>query len=52
MDSAQLPTINTSPLSLRWIRAEDVDDFYDVYSNPEVMRYWSTLPLPDRVAAS
>ena len=52
MDSAQLPTINTSRLSLRWIRADDVDDFYDVYSNPEVMRYWSTLPLPDKDAAS
>ena len=52
MESAQLPTINTSRLSLRWIRAEDVDDFYAVYSNPEVMRYWSTLPLPDKDAAS
>jgi len=52
MDSAQLPTINTSRLSLRWIRTEDVDDFYAVYSNPEVMRYWSTLPLPDKDAAS
>ena len=52
MDSAQLPTINTSRLSLRWIRAEDVDDFYAVYSNPEVMRYWSTPPLPDKDAAS
>ena len=52
MDSAQLPTINTSRLSLRWIRAEDVDDFYDVYSNPEVMRYWSTPPLPNKDAAS
>jgi RimJ/RimL family protein N-acetyltransferase len=52
MDSAQLPTINTSRLSLRWIRAEDVDDFYAVYSNPQVMRYWSTPPLPDKDAAS
>ena len=51
MDSSQLPTINTSRLSLRWIRAEDVDDFYDVYSNPEVMRYWSTPPLADKEAA-
>jgi [ribosomal protein S5]-alanine N-acetyltransferase len=52
MDSAQLPTINTTRLVLRWIRAEDVDDFYAVYSNPEVMRYWSTPPLPDKDAAS
>jgi len=52
MDSAQLPTINTSRLSLRWIRSEDVDDFYAVYSNPEVMRYWSTPPLTNRDATS
>ena len=52
MDSAQLPTINTSRLSLRWIRSEDVDDFYAVYSNPEVMRYWSTPPLTNSDAAS
>ncbi|MGH9929395.1 MAG: GNAT family N-acetyltransferase [Pyrinomonadaceae bacterium] len=47
-----LPTINTSRLSLRRISAEDVDDFYAVYSNPEVMRYWSTPPLANREAAS
>lgn len=52
MDNAQLPIINTSRLSLRWIRVDDVDDFYAVYSNPEVMRYWSTPPLPNKDAAS
>ena len=52
MDWTHLPTINTRRLSLRPIRAEDVDDFYAVYSDPEVMRYWSTPPLPDREAAS
>jgi len=52
METAQLPTIHTSRLSLRWIRSEDVDDFYAVYSNPEVMRYWSTPPLPNQDAAS
>ena len=52
MDRERLPTINTSRLSLRWISAADVDDFYAIYSNPEVMRYWSTPPLPDRNAAS
>jgi RimJ/RimL family protein N-acetyltransferase len=48
----QLPTLETTRLSLRPIRAEDVDAFYAVYSNPEVMRYWSTPPLPNREAAS
>jgi ribosomal-protein-alanine N-acetyltransferase len=52
MDCERLPNLNTNRLSLRWIRAEDVDDFYAVYSNPEVMRYWSTPPLPDKDAAS
>ena len=52
MDWTNLPTINTRRLSLRPIRTEDVDDFYAVYSDPEVMRYWSTPPLPDREAAS
>ena len=51
MDLKHLPTINTSRLSLRSIRTEDVDDFYDVYSNPQVMRYWSTPPLADKEAA-
>jgi ribosomal-protein-alanine N-acetyltransferase len=52
MDWEHLPTINTPRLSLRWISEDDVDDFSAVYSNPEVMRYWSTPPLPDREAAS
>jgi RimJ/RimL family protein N-acetyltransferase len=51
MNWESLPTINTSRLSLRSISADDVDDFFAVYSDPEVMRYWSTPPLPDRTAA-
>ena len=52
MDWERLPTINTSRLSLRSMSAEDVDDFYTIYSNLEVMRYWSTPPLANRDAAS
>ena len=47
-----LPTINTSRLSLRGLSSQDVEEFYEIYSNPEVMRYWSTPPLPNREAAS
>jgi len=52
MNWERLPAINTNRLSLRWISAEDVDDVYTIYSDPEVMRYWSTPPLTDRNAAS
>jgi RimJ/RimL family protein N-acetyltransferase len=44
--------IETARLSLRSISADDVDNFYEIYSNPEVMRYWSTPPLPNKDAAS
>ena len=47
-----LPTIDTNRLRLRWISATDTDAFFAVYSNPEVMRYWSTPPLADRAAAA
>lgn len=52
MNWERLPTIDTNRLSLRWISVADVDAFYTIYSNPEVMRYWSTPPLPNREAAS
>jgi RimJ/RimL family protein N-acetyltransferase len=52
MDWERLPTIDTNRLTLRSITADDVDDFFVVYSNPEVMRYWSTPPLPNREAAA
>lgn len=51
MDWKRLPTINGSRVYLRWISAEDLDALYNIFSNPEVMRYWSTPPLMDRGAA-
>ena len=46
-----LPIINCERLQLRPLRSTDVDGIYAVFSNPEVMRYWSSPPLPDRNAA-
>lgn len=51
MDWTQLPIIEAPRLTLRWISSEDVDALYNIFSNHEVMRYWSTPPLPDRNAA-
>ncbi|MDX6528528.1 MAG: [ribosomal protein S5]-alanine N-acetyltransferase [Blastocatellia bacterium] len=48
----RLPTIDTNRLSLRWISDADTEAFFAIYSNPEVMRYWSTPPLADRQAAA
>ena len=51
MDWTQLPTIDAPRVTLRWISSDDVDALYNIFSNHEVMRYWSTPPLPDRNAA-
>ena len=48
----RLPKIDANRIRLRWISAQDTDAFYTIYSNPEVMRYWSTPPLANRDAAS
>ena len=52
MDSKTLPVITTERVVLRWISEDDIDGLYDVFSNAEVMRYWSSGPLANRDAAA
>lgn len=52
MDSNTLPVITTPRLVMRWISEDDVDALFDVFSDPKVMRYWSSGPLADREAAA
>jgi RimJ/RimL family protein N-acetyltransferase len=52
MDSTTLPIITTPRVVLRWISEDDVDALYEIFSDPQVMRYWSTVPLSDSAAAA
>lgn len=52
MNSKTLPLIATPRLTLRWISEADVDSLFEIFSDPRVMRYWSTGPLPNREAAT
>ena len=52
MNSKTLPIIKTSRVVLRWISEDDVDSLYEIFSDPHVMRYWSTVPLANREAAA
>ncbi len=52
MELSTLPTITTPRLSLRWIDEDDIDGLYYVFSDPRVMRYWSSPPLANRQAAA
>jgi RimJ/RimL family protein N-acetyltransferase len=47
-----LPTIDANRVSLRWVTETDIDALYTIFSNEEVMRYWSSPPIPDRDAAA
>lgn len=51
IDGDHLPTLHAQRVSLRCLTHNDVDALYTIFSDPEVMRYWSSPPLPDRAAA-
>ncbi len=51
MNQDQLPTIKAKRVQLRPITDEDLDALYLIFSDPQVMRYWSTPPLADMDAA-
>lgn len=37
---------------MRWASEDDVDALYEVFSDPRVMRYWSSGPIQNREAAA
>jgi len=43
-----LPTIAAERVMLRWIDEADESALYEMFSDPEVMRYWSSAPLKAR----
>lgn len=47
----RLPTLEAARLRLRWIEDRDVDALFGIFSDPEVMQYWSRPPFPDRADA-
>jgi RimJ/RimL family protein N-acetyltransferase len=46
-----VPAIIANRVLLRPITEGDLDSLFDIFSDPEVMRYWSSPPLEDREAA-
>lgn len=45
IDSEILPTIRAERVRLRWLTGKDALDLFEIFSDPEVMRYWSTPAL-------
>ena len=50
-DSTSLPTLTTARLRLRQLIEADVPALFAVFSDPAVMRYWSTAPMTDETEA-
>jgi [ribosomal protein S5]-alanine N-acetyltransferase len=46
-----LPTIDAPRVRLRPLAASDADALFDVFSDPVMMRYWSTPPMQERAEA-
>ncbi len=51
MNSETLPIIPTERLVLRWVSENDIDGLFEVFSDPQVARYWSSAPYSDREEA-
>ena len=47
----RLPTLVAPRVELRWLEDGDAPALFALFSDPEVMRYWSWLPFTDRVQA-
>jgi [ribosomal protein S5]-alanine N-acetyltransferase len=47
----RLPSLHTPRLTLRWLSEADLPALFEIFADPEVARYWSRPPLPDRAAA-
>ena len=47
IESEQLPTLKASRVSLRWLSDRDTAALFGIFSNPEVMQYWSNTPYCD-----
>ena len=52
IEAESLPTLRAERVLLRWLTDEDVPALYEIFSDPEVMRYWSFAPFEDEAAAS
>lgn len=52
MNWKSLPTIDADRVRLRWMSEADIDALYTIFSNVEVMRYWSSPPISDKAAAA
>ncbi len=50
-DETTLPTLEGDRLRLRWLTQADTDALFGIFSDPDVMRYWISLPFSGKAEA-
>ncbi len=48
---SEFPVLEGACIRLRGVRESDIDGLFRLFSNPEVMRYWSRGPMTERQEA-
>ena len=51
IDGDRLPTLDAPRVRLRWLTEADVDALYAVFSDRQMMRYWSSPAMTERKEA-
>jgi len=46
-----LPTLDAPRVRLRWLKADDVDALFAIFSDEQMMRYWSSTAMKERSEA-
>lgn len=49
--SSALPTLSARRVDLSWLTLDDAPAVFEIFGDLEVMRFWSSPPLPDLAAA-
>lgn len=52
IDAEALPILRAERVRLRAIDRDDVDALFEIFSDPDVMRYWSSPPMVHRSEAA
>lgn len=47
-----LPTLEAPRVRLRWLAEDDVDGLFAIFSDEQMMRYWSSTPMKAREEAA
>lgn len=52
IDGDALPTLEAPRIRLRWLTGDDVDALFAIFSDEQMMRYWSSTPMKGREEAA